>query len=69
MDLSALPTFITCIIGEIIVHFISCEKAKKENTKGGIIHDTAIMELQNKLSSVNNSVNIIDENDEFEAAG
>lgn len=69
MDLSALPTFITCIIGEIIVHFISCEKAKKENTKGGIIHDTAIMELQNKLSSVNNSVNIIDENSELEAVG
>lgn len=53
MDLSSLSTFITCIVGEILVHFISCEKSKKENTQGGIIHDTAMIELQNKLSSLN----------------
>lgn len=72
MDLSALPTFITCIIGEILVHFISCEKSKKENMVGGIVHDTAMEELRNKLSNAtkeqnniisNNTSNIYDENE------
>ena len=56
MDLSSLPTFITCIVGEIIVHFISCDKSRRENTKGGIVHDTAILELQNKISPSNNTI-------------
>lgn len=56
MDLSALPTFITCIIGEILVHFISCEKSKRENMQGGIVHDTAMLELQNKIASTTTEV-------------
>ena len=69
MDLSSLSTFITCIIGEILVHFISCEKSKKENIQGGIVHDTAVIELQNKLAALSTDNTIVEDNSVIEDTG
>lgn len=42
-DLSALYSLIGAVLGESVAYISYCAKAKKENTKGGITYDLAMM--------------------------
>lgn len=51
-DFSPLITLIGAVVGEVIGFAIYSIKAAKENTKGGIVYDTAMREL-NKEEEAN----------------
>ena len=60
VDFSALQSLITAVVAEVIGFAIYSLKSLKENTEGGIVYQTAILEAQK---------NQIQENDEQEAVG
>ena len=45
-DLSPLYSLIGAVLGESIAYISYCAKAKKENTKGGITYEMAMMNPQ-----------------------
>ena len=60
VDFSALQSLITAVVAEVIGFAIYSLKSLKENTEGGIVYQTAILEAQ---------TNQIQEDDEQEAVG
>ena len=60
VDFSALQSLITAVVAEVIGFAIYSLKSLKENTIGGIVYQTAILEAQK---------NQIQENNEQEAVG
>lgn len=60
VDFSALQSLITAVVAEVIGFAIYSLKSLKENTEGGIVYQTAILEAQK---------NQIQEDDEQEAVG
>ena len=55
VDLTPLQMLITTIVGEVIVFAVYSLKSLKENTKGGIIYQTA-MNQYNTCSQENQEV-------------
>jgi hypothetical protein len=47
VDLTPLITLISAVVGEVIGFAIYSIKASKENSKGGIVYDTAMQHLNN----------------------
>lgn len=60
VDFSALQSLITAVVAEVIGFAVYSLKSLKENTEGGIVYQTAILEAQK---------NQIQENNEQEAVG
>ena len=59
-NLTYLGTLIADVIGQILVFFIYTIKSTKENTRGGITYETAMVKLQNdldvKIKDIDNAV-------------
>lgn len=47
-DFTPLITLLGSVIGETLSFGIYCAKSKAENTKGGIVYETALREFDNK---------------------
>lgn len=62
MDLSALSTMITAIIGEAVTLAVYCVKSAKENTSGGIVYES----MRNSMMSQNQ---VTDEQDSSDSVG
>ena len=65
IDLTPLTMLITAIVAQVIGFAIYSLKSTKENTKGGIVYQTAIMQAldkqKNKYKEVDDEENITDE--------
>ena len=46
VDFSALQSLITAVVAEVVGFAVYALKSTKENTKGGIVYQTAILEAQ-----------------------
>ena len=60
VDFSALQTLIAAVVSEVVGFAVYALKSAKENTKGGIVYQTALLEAQQ---------NFIQESNDQEAAG
>lgn len=47
LDLSAILGLISAVVGESVAYVVYCAKSKHENTKGGIVYDMAMAQLDN----------------------
>lgn len=54
IDFSALQSLITAVVAQVIGFAIYALKSTKENTKGGIVYQTAILEAQKEHIQENN---------------
>ncbi len=54
IDFSALQSLITAVVAQVIGFAIYALKSTKENTKGGIVYQTAILEAQKEHVQENN---------------
>ena len=54
VDFSALQSLITAVVAEVIGFAIYSLKSLKENTIGGIVYQTAILEAQKNQNQENN---------------
>lgn len=48
VDFSALQSLITAVVAQVVGFAIYSLKALKENTKGGVVYETAVLEAQSK---------------------
>lgn len=55
IDFSALQTLIAAVVSQVIGFAVYSLKSTKENTKGGIVYQTAIIQAQNKLTENDNN--------------
>lgn len=55
IDFSAMQSLITAVVAQVIGFAIYSLKALKENTVGGIVYQTAIIQAQNKQNNNNNN--------------
>ncbi len=55
IDFSALQSLITAVVAEVIGFAIYSLKSLKENTEGGIVYQTAILEAQKDQIQKNNN--------------
>ena len=54
VDFSALQSLITAVVAEVVGFAVYALKSTKENTKGGIVYQTAILEAQKEHVQENN---------------
>lgn len=55
IDFSALQTLIAAVVSQVIGFAVYSLKSTKENTKGGIVYQTAIIQAQNKHTENDNN--------------
>lgn len=55
IDFSALQTLIAAVVSQVVGFAVYSLKSTKENTKGGIVYQTAIIQAQNKLTENDNN--------------
>ena len=55
-DFTPLVTLIGLIAGETISYGVYCAKSKAENTKNGVVYDTAMFELEHKIKEKDEEV-------------
>ena len=55
VDFSALQSLITAVVAEVVGFAVYALKSTKENTKGGIVYQTAILEAQQQETQKENN--------------
>ena len=55
VDFSALQSLITAVVAEVVGFAVYALKSTKENTKGGIVYQTAILEAQQQETQEENN--------------
>ena len=55
VDFSALQSLITAVVAEVVGFAVYALKSTKENTKGGIVYQTAILEAQQQKTQEENN--------------
>ena len=55
VDFSALQSLITAVVAEVVGFAVYALKSTKENTKGGIVYQTAILEAQQQENQEENN--------------
>ena len=55
IDFSALQSLIAAVVAQVVGFAVYALKSTKENTTGGIVYQTALIQAQNKYSQENNN--------------
>lgn len=55
IDFSALQSLITAVVAEVVGFAIYALKSTKENTVGGVVYQTALLEAQQKITQEENN--------------